>query len=75
MTCPKCRQEMVQGWVMDVTYGGRVPQQWAPGAPRQSFWTGTKRPDAPLVPVAAFRCPSCGLLEFYARDEFTPRSE
>ena len=45
VNCPKCKAEMVQGWVMDNLYGGRVPSQWAPGTPRDSFWKGTKLPD------------------------------
>ncbi len=73
MTCPKCRGEMAQGWVVDNTYGGRTPSEWAPGAPRDSFWTGTKLPEGEMVPIGAFRCTSCGYLEFYARPEFARR--
>jgi hypothetical protein len=64
---------MVQGWIMDMTYGGRVPSQWVPGPPRNSVWTGTKLPDEAAVPIGAFRCASCGYLEHYARDEFAAR--
>ncbi len=73
MNCPKCKAEMIQGWVMDVTYGGRVPSHWAPGPPRDSIWTGTKLPDEAPVPIGAFRCSACGYLEYYARQEFAPR--
>jgi hypothetical protein len=47
--------------------------QWMPGEPVSSFWTGLKTPKADLLPVATFRCPSCGLLESYARAEFDPK--
>ena len=66
---------MVQGWVMDLTYGGRVASQWAPGQPRESFWTGTRLPDEAPVPIGAFRCTGCGFLEYYARDEFAPKAK
>ncbi len=74
VTCPKCGGEMVQGWVVDTTYGGRVATQWAPGSPKESFWRGTKEPEGPLRTIGAFRCSKCGFLEFYARDEFEPRA-
>jgi len=61
---------MEQGFVPDFTHGDQLVNQWAPGPPKKSFWASTKVPKAELVPVAAFRCRSCGFLEFYARDEF-----
>ena len=69
--CPKCSSGMNQGFVIDNTEGGarRVPQ-WAAGAPRKSFWLGTKLPEQELVPIGAFRCGSCGYLELYARQDF-----
>ena len=73
--CPKCKSEMAQGFVLDNTYGARVVSHWAPGAPRTSFWTGTKVAEKDLIPIGTFRCPSCGYLEMYARDEFAARSE
>lgn len=69
-TCPKCSGHMEQGFVPDNTYGARLVSHWAPGAPRKSFWQGTKLPAAKLVPIGTFRCESCGYLEEYARKEF-----
>jgi hypothetical protein len=62
---------MDQGFVIDNTDGGgRNVTQWAAGAPRKSFWLGTKLPDEELVPIGAYRCSSCGYLELYAREGF-----
>jgi hypothetical protein len=70
--CPKCGNEMQQGFVLDNTHGGRVVSQWVPGAPRESFWLGTKVPDDHL-PIGTYRCSSCGFLESYARTEFAAK--
>jgi hypothetical protein len=58
------------GFVMDMSHGARLVSQWAAGAPVKSFWFGTQLPEEKLIPIAAFRCASCGFLESYARDEF-----
>jgi len=68
--CPKCQGEMIQGFVMDHTYGARLVSQWAEGTPQKSFWTVTKLPPEKLIPIGIFRCQSCGFLESYARAEF-----
>ena len=70
LRCPKCHGEMVQGFIMDFTEGGRLVSQWAEGPPQKSFWTRTKVPKEGLIPVGTFRCASCGYLESYARGEF-----
>jgi len=36
----------------------------------ESFWTGTNVAKEDVIPVAMFRCPSCGFLEAYAKPEF-----
>ena len=71
--CPKCGGEMEEGFIIDNTYGGHQVSHWARGAPQRSLWTGTKLPeDKEVVPVGTFRCASCGYLESFARDEFSP---
>jgi hypothetical protein len=72
LTCSKCGGSMEQGFLVDATHGGSAVSRWAPGAPRTSFWTGVKVPDEAL-PVGAFRCSQCGLLEFYAAEVFERR--
>jgi hypothetical protein len=70
--CSKCNGAMEQGFVVDNTYGGRAVSHWAPGPPQKSFWKGTKLP-AELLPLAAFRCSSCGFTEFYAGEQFAAK--
>jgi hypothetical protein len=70
--CCKCEGPLVQGFVLDRTYGAIGAGEWGPGAPTSSFWTGVKRP-AETLPIGAFRCSSCGFIEFYAGEEFGKR--
>ena len=74
LTCVKCGGSMQQGFVIDCTYGGNVVSQWAPGAPQLSFFgrlnlSSIKRPRGTL-PLAAFRCETCGFVEYYAGVQF-----
>ena len=66
--CPKCDGEMIQGFVVDHTYGAHLVASWIPGAPESSFWRGTK--NGPAIPIGTFRCSSCGFLESYAQRRF-----
>lgn len=68
--CPNCKSEMQQGFVIDNTYGARIVSHWAAGAPRKSFWVGTKLPEEQQIPIGTFRCPTCGYLQSYARNDF-----
>lgn len=66
-TCPKCREEMEEGFIADFTYGGIATSKWVEGEPEDSFWTGTKTKGKRQVEVLTFRCSSCGYLESYAK--------
>ena len=69
--CRRCRGRMEQGFLFDfMGEHGRTVAQWMAGVPTKSFWTGIKMDTDRLLPVGAFRCISCGLLELYARPEF-----
>jgi Domain of unknown function (DUF6487) len=69
--CPKCRGGMEQGFVIDNSYGERIVSHRAAGAPRKSFWTGTRvEKGEKMIPIGAYRCNSCGYLEAYAKAEF-----
>ena len=70
--CVKCQGRMAQGFVVDLTHGGANVSSWVEGA-AQKAWYGTKAPEEKKLPVGAYRCSTCGFLEFYARDEFAPR--
>ena len=71
--CPKCAGSLEQGFVVDQDHGNRRVSQWAAGAPMKSFWTGTKLPEEQPIPIATYRCSSCGYLESYARKEFAAK--
>jgi hypothetical protein len=68
--CPKCDKTMERGHVPDNGYGVVLQSSWAPGDPiARRFIGGIKyRPDD-LIPMTAYRCPSCGLVELYARPD------
>ncbi len=71
--CPKCQGDMAQGHALDNTYGGVLLSLWQLGPAKKSFWGGLKISSrAALLPIAAFRCQTCGYVEFYAREEFAP---
>ncbi len=65
--CLRCRTPMETGFVADLTYGANVQEQWVPGTPQGSFWTGLKINKDERIPVTTMRCPKCGALESYAR--------
>jgi hypothetical protein len=69
--CPKCKGEMVRGFILDRTHGGIHLSRWNEGTPRSSFWFGTREPEAEGIPIGVFRCSECGFLESYARSEFS----
>jgi hypothetical protein len=69
--CIRCHAQMESGWVPDNTHSGLQRQNWSPGEPQPSFWTGLKLEKDQVLPVTTFRCPTCGYLESYA----TPQSQ
>lgn len=73
-TCPKCQDDLVQGFVPDTVLGETKVSVWSEGAPRKSFWRGTSGRQEERIPIGAFRCSHCGYLELYARGEFAPTS-
>ena len=65
--CLRCHTPMEMGVIADRTYGGSLQEEWVPGTPRVSFWTGLKINTNESIPVTTMRCPKCGVLESYAR--------
>jgi hypothetical protein len=62
---------MERGFIPDLAPGGqRLVPRWMRGAAKKSFWMGTKEPLTHSIPIAAFRCESCGYVETCARLEF-----
>lgn len=65
--CPKCRKAMSAGYAVGVSkWEKNQPVSWAPGVPQVSMWTGLKLNRKHVLPITAYRCESCGYLEFYA---------
>ena len=64
--CIRCHAQMESGWVPDNTHAGLQRQNWSPGEPQPSFWTGLKSTEDRVLPVTTLRCPKCGYLESYA---------
>ena len=69
---------MEQGYSLDQSHGATFTGQWVKGMPKRSWldFFGAfiiKNPKMEIrIPIGAFRCRSCGFLEFYAREEFRP---
>jgi predicted nucleic-acid-binding Zn-ribbon protein len=68
--CPKCKQTMAVGHVPDMGYGVVAQTNWAPGEPVvRRFLGGIEHQKDQMMPLLAYRCPSCGFVELYARAE------
>jgi predicted nucleic-acid-binding Zn-ribbon protein len=65
-TCPKCRGEMEDGFLVDHTYGTAAASEWVEGPVEASFWTGVKLRGRERRRVNTWRCLRCGYLESYA---------
>ena len=65
--CPKCQKTMERGHLPDIAESHVVQTAWARGAPeRRRFIGGIKVNTKELLPLVAFRCPSCGYVELFA---------
>lgn len=71
-TCPECSGNMKQGYSVVSPFPG-VAFSWIAGAPTKTFFGGLVVPWHKRVPIAHFRCESCGYLKSYARKEFEPK--
>ena len=67
--CPDCKGEMVEGFILDMSYGGGVSPRWIRGKPSWSWWTGLKTKGSECRVVETYRCVGCGLLKSYATVE------
>lgn len=64
--CSKCEGSMIEGVVIDNTYGARGISSWLEGAPVKSIWVGLKLGGKKPIEIKSFRCSRCGFLENYA---------
>lgn len=62
---------MEEGFVPDLNYGAIAQMTWHRGKPEPNHFlgmkTGVKVDKKEFVPIIAYRCTSCGVLQFYAR--------
>lgn len=78
LSCPKCHDNMVRGYIMDHSYSQTLISLWVEGPPKPHQFLGIsfsgnfiKEPKAEeLIPIGTFRCQGCGYLESYANKEF-----
>jgi hypothetical protein len=64
--CSSCEKEMTRGFVMIPTAYASVPVRWYAGTLVKG-WTGNRGSGDEEYEVEAYRCPSCGRVEFFAR--------
>jgi DNA-directed RNA polymerase subunit RPC12/RpoP len=67
IACPRCQGSMEEGYILDESYGRRLPSKWVEGAPEYWLWNLKVRGKRQLV-LTTYRCRQCGFLESYARD-------
>ena len=68
--CSRCGKAMSRGHVPDVGHGMVLQASWAPGeAEPRRFIGGIRYRSEELIPLSAYRCPSCGVVELYARPD------
>ena len=66
--CPKCQKTMEEGHIPDVGRNTATQTAWSHGrAERRRFFGGIKFKPKEQIPLAAYRCPSCGYVELYAK--------
>jgi predicted nucleic-acid-binding Zn-ribbon protein len=66
MTCPKCAQAMLRGFISEISQRSDV-SLWVEDEPEESFCAnGVKVPQDRSIKIVTYRCSNCGFLESYA---------
>jgi DNA-directed RNA polymerase subunit RPC12/RpoP len=66
--CPKCQKTMEEGHIPDIGHDHVTPSAWSHGlAEPRRFFGGIKFESKEQIPLSAYRCPSCGYVELYAK--------
>ena len=66
--CLRCGEAMERGHVPDASYSQAFQTRWSRGDPEPRRWIGGIKWEAgEQIPLTAYRCLSCGFVEFYAR--------
>jgi predicted nucleic-acid-binding Zn-ribbon protein len=67
--CPKCQKTMEVGHLPDIGRNFATRSAWSRGvAERRRFFGGIKFKSKEQIPLTAYRCPSCGYVELYAKE-------
>jgi len=65
--CTKCGGVMEEGFVPDFGHYQYVRTlKWVEGQPEHSVWSGTVIADRRTANILAYRCTTCGYLDFHA---------
>jgi hypothetical protein len=65
-TCRHCDAAMEEGFLLDNSFGQRLPVEWVDGPPQFTWAENVKIGDRPRYLVQAFRCTRCGGLDLVA---------
>jgi hypothetical protein len=60
---------MVEGFIPGEINKVVIVTRWVAGRPEPSFWKHTEITDKEQRQITAYRCPDCGYLELYAKEE------
>ena len=69
LKCPKCGGGMIEGFLLDATYGGNLVLRWHKGQPKKSWLTETKVDKTKLVLAKTYCCNKGKIHETYATGE------
>jgi hypothetical protein len=64
--CSKCSGDMELGFIVDKSRESWLPSEWIEGPPEINWYGSIKTKDRNTFWTEAWRCKSCGFLEFYA---------
>ena len=65
LDCRRCGGALEPGYVIERTSPYQDTEAWVEGEP-ETNWLGKKFNDRRVIPVASYRCITCGQLEFFA---------
>lgn len=66
--CGRCGAPQKEGFILDSTHNAARVGQWAEGVPEYWILRILKMRGRRRLPIQAWRCTKCGLLEVYATD-------
>lgn len=64
--CPICGSKTEEGFILDFTHGAQTATRWVKGKPKKTIMGVAAFSDRQNYHLSAYRCETCGHLEFYA---------